>query len=133
MRIYLASRYSRLDELQAVRRELHSMGHVVTSRWLNGEHQAENDRLEPGAEAERFAYEDLKDVLRAELVISFTEKPRTTSSRGGRHVEFGVALGRGIPVWIIGPRENVFHCISDVHQFGSFEQAKAALEVVEVV
>lgn len=128
MKIYLAARYSRREELCQYREALKSLGHEVTSRWLNGNHQAENDELDKGAAAELFASEDLDDVIESQLVISFTETPRTTQSRGGRHVEFGVAIGRGIPVWVVGPRENVFHCLGHVDQFDSWDKAFTAIE-----
>jgi len=63
-----------------------------------------------------------------EVVISFTEHPRSTNSRGGRHVEFGIALGQMLRVWIVGPRENVFHCMEEVRQFDSWTQAREQLQ-----
>jgi len=130
MRIYLAARYSRRDELCRCRDALAMLGHVVTSRWLNGDHQVDDQGLSREAQAEereRFAREDLEDLSGADLCISFTEPPRSTSSRGGRHVEFGFALGHGIECWVVGPRENVFHCLPQVSVLPSFE---AVLEVL---
>jgi nucleoside 2-deoxyribosyltransferase len=121
--VYLAARYSRRLELCGYAAELESAGHRVTSRWLLGNHQAENEQLHRGAEAERFAAEDLADVRAAALVVAFTEAPRTSNSRGGRHVEFGYALGIGIAVVIVGPRENVFGCL--VPQFESWRDFTA--------
>lgn len=34
MRIYLAARYSRREELLGYRDDLHAAGHVVTARWV---------------------------------------------------------------------------------------------------
>ena len=113
MRIYLASRYSRRLEIVEYKEQLHALGHVVTSRWLQGNHQAENDDLYRGAAAERFAREDVDDLRSAERLIAFTEEPRTTTSRGGRHVEFGYALAVGMPILVVGPREHVFCCLVD--------------------
>ena len=114
MRIYLASRYSRREELVQYRTDLERLGHCVTSRWLNGDHQIDDRGL---------------SVTASDLVISFTEVPRsTTNSRGGRHVEHGVALGRGLSVWIVGPRENVFHCLPCVRVFESWADVLAVLQ-----
>jgi nucleoside 2-deoxyribosyltransferase len=113
LRLYLAARYSRRLELVEHRAELERHGHVVTSRWLEGNHQAENDQLHRGADAERFAREDLDDLHRARALVAFSEEPRTTTSRGGRHVEFGFALALGLPVLVVGPREHVFCCLVD--------------------
>jgi len=49
MKIYLAARYSRREELAAYRTELEALGHTVQARWLNGEHQLANDGT-PGAD-----------------------------------------------------------------------------------
>lgn len=42
MRIYLASRYSRREELCGYRSQLQAIGYDVQARWLNGEHQLDN-------------------------------------------------------------------------------------------
>jgi hypothetical protein len=117
MKIYLASRYSRREELCGYRSELEAMGHEVTSRWLNGNHQIDDAGLSleaAAAERTRFAQEDWDDLMAADCCISFTEAPRSSNSRGGRHVEFGAAMAAGKVCVVIGPRENVFHCLPDV-------------------
>jgi len=127
MDFYLAARYSRRLELCGYRKQLEDLRHTVTSRWLHGNHQADDDTLGSGGAAERFATEDIHDLMRAQIVISFTEHPRSSKTRGGRHVEFGVALATRRAVWIVGPRENVFHCLSHVRQFDTFDQLIAVL------
>ena len=129
MRIYLASRYSRREELKRYREDLHEAGHIVTSRWLNGDHEVHKASLdEERSQAEQgFAIEDRDDVLYSDLVISFTEKPRSENSRGGRHVEYGIAIGANIPNWIVGPRENVFHLLPDVFVFSDWKFALQAI------
>lgn len=122
MKIYLAARYSRREELNRYADDLRSAGHEVTSRWLNGDHQISDEALNDDHgdqgfnhdERQRFALEDWDDLMAASLVISFTEAPRSSSSRGGRHVEFGAALADGKQCVVIGPRENVFHCLPQV-------------------
>jgi hypothetical protein len=49
-------------------------------------------------------------LLAAEMVISFTGG----GGKGGRHVEFGLAVAAGKRLVVIGPRENVFHCLPGV-------------------
>lgn len=138
--IYLAARYSRRLELCGYREQLEALGYVVTSRWLNGKHQIDENGVPIGDEGEalvehgqseeaakmraRFANEDFVDVRRADLLISFTEKARTPStSRGGRHVEFGIAFGCLMPVWVVGHRENLFHWHEDVRFFPTWPAA----------
>jgi len=129
-RFYLAGRYGRREELLDYAADLVHRGHGVTSRWLGGGHQAEE--LDAGGngdvarwpleQARRFALDDIEDVLAADGLIAFSEPPRSTASRGGRHVEFGMALcwrlASGVgPLVVIGPRENVFHCLPEVDVF----------------
>lgn len=124
MKIYLAARYSRHLEMQGYRDRLQTLGHIVTSRWINGGHQISDAGMSeqsPAMERERFATEDLIDLSAANLVISFTEPPRSTNSRGGRHVEFGIAIGLGLTNIVVGPRENVFHCLASVEVFETFD------------
>jgi hypothetical protein len=146
MRIYLAARYSRREELCGYRKELEAMGHEVRARWLDGQHQisdagvpigdsgealVESDDVDGSRAAElraRFAQHDWEDVIGADLVISFTEPPRTSGSRGGRHVEFGIALARGARVIVVGYRENLFHwlpCVCFAHTWGDLRSLMA--------
>lgn len=130
MKIYLASRYSRFQEMQVYRNDLSLVGHDVTSRWINGNHQISDDGLSAqAAEAERirFAQEDRSDLMAADCVISFTEIPRETKTRGGRHVEFGIALALGKRTIVVGHRENVFHCLPEVEFFPEWAGALSAV------
>lgn len=159
MNIYLASRYSRREELCGYRAELHAIGHRVTSRWLNGKHQIsdggkpigdhgealiEGDDGGTSDEAARlrceFASEDVNDVLDASCIIAFTEPPRSSASRGGRHVEFGIALGLELirrqhcpsdgprfRMIVVGYRENLFCWLPFIEYYSTFSKALAML------
>ncbi len=124
MKIYLASRYSRYLEMQKYRDILEAAGHTVTSRWINGNHQLSDDGLSDQAkisERIRLATEDMSDLLEADMCLFFSEQPRSTATRGGRHVEFGIFLGMNKTCIVIGPRENIFHCLPQVHLFPDFD------------
>lgn len=129
--IYLAGRHSRREELAAYAERLRELGHEVTARWLNGDHQASDEQLSDPAThelAQRYAYEDLHDLSACDLAIFFSERPRSMSSRGGRHVELGWALAYGeMDIWLVGPVENVFHTLSAVRRFASWPEALEAL------
>jgi hypothetical protein len=104
---------------------LQAAGHEVTSRWVFGAHDVaipdeDLSRPEHRAVAAAFALEDISDVDQAELLLAFTEPPLPFASRGGRHWEAGMACAWGMMIWIVGPRENVFYCLEDVHQFADF-------------
>jgi hypothetical protein len=75
----------------------------------------------------KFATDDFDDVIVADIVVAFTEQPRASTSRGGRHVELGIALGTGTPVMVVGPRENVFCWLPEVSQFDTWDACLDAL------
>lgn len=128
MNIYLAARYSRREELNRYAAELRAAGHTVTSRWLEGNHEIDDQGLSAEAKAEertRFALEDWHDLNEASWCISFTEPPRSTNTRGGRHVEYGAALALGMRCIVIGPRENVFHCLPVIEHHSDWESFAA--------
>jgi nucleoside 2-deoxyribosyltransferase len=115
--IYLAARFSRIKEVRAYATRLKDLGHEITGRWIY--RSGPNVENLESKEAERYAREDLSDVLRADTVILFSEAPRTPT-RGGRMVEFGVALGTGKRVICVGGKENVFSALPQVEHFASF-------------
>jgi hypothetical protein len=120
-KFYLASRYSRREQLCSYRTDLETIGHKVTSRWLDGNHEIEKEGSTQAART-RFALEDWSDMMEADVCISITEEPRKTTTRGGRHVEFGGALAAGKYCIVIGHRENVFHCLPQVRFFETWKQ-----------
>jgi hypothetical protein len=139
---YLAARYTRRLELCGYRAELQALGIDVPARWLDGSHQLDNQGRPLGETGEllfeigspeadshrrKFAQDDYDDVLAADRLIAFTEQPRSGNSRGGRHVELGIALGRGVPVAVVGPRENVFCWLPQVEHYEKWSDFIAAL------
>lgn len=124
-KVYLAARYSRREGMLIAAYALKAAGITVTSRWIAGGHQVSGSGLNdeqslPAMQREKFAQEDIEDLAAADTVISFTEEPHSNNSRGGRHVEFGMAVALGKRVIVIGPRENVFHCLPHVEVYPDF-------------
>mgnify|MGYP001559050712 CR=1 FL=1 len=116
MNIYLMAKYSRHPEMQAVAFHLHTMGHRAISRWILGEHQASDSAIGTGGLGKleaRFAQEDIDDLHAADLCIGFSE-PLHTWTRGGRHVELGMALALGKRIVVVGGHEHVFHALSHI-------------------
>lgn len=117
-RIYLASRYSRNAEMRGYRDVLQALGHEVTSRWIDQHGGNLLESLVAGqlnADPEgcsKYAAIDVDDLTRADTVVSFTSAEG--GGKGGRHIEFGLALGLGKHLVIVGPRENVFHTLPQV-------------------
>jgi nucleoside 2-deoxyribosyltransferase len=124
MKFYLAARYSRRKELCERRDLLRTLGHEVTSRWLDGDYPADpsgRSLVAPDEVRARVAAEDMADVLAADLFVAFTEEGRT-DGRGGRHVELGIALAAKKRVIVVGPAENVFCCHPRVERFDTWPE-----------
>jgi hypothetical protein len=123
-KIYIAARFSRRHEAHALAKLLQKEGHTITSRWVlpDTDHVIPAGQSEQAADQERrrFAMEDCDDVRACDWMISLMQEPRD-NSRGGRHIEFGMALGLGKRLTIIGPRETVFHHLDEVEHFDTTE------------
>ncbi len=122
MRIYIAARFDRRDEMAVVARELRRAGHVVTSTWVQPHDEPLPDVV--------CAINDIDDLATADCLVSFTEEPTeqvSWAARGGRHVEFGYALAAGMRLCLVGPRENVFHHLPSVEAYGTTAELVEAL------
>ena len=122
-KFYLAARYSRHAEMRGYADQLEALGHTVTSRWINGEHQAsDGELLDPGNadHARKLMQEDLEDIFEADTFVAFTEAQREPT-RGGRHVEFGLALWACKRIFLVGPVENLFYLYPGITQFAKFD------------
>jgi hypothetical protein len=128
--VYLAARYSRHGEMRQVRDKLRPLGYEVTSRWIDMHGGNLTESLVPeklNAEPEAcwpYAKIDLDDIWAADVVISFTSADG--GGKGGRHVEFGFALGLGKHLVIVGPFEHVFHTLPLVEWYPDLDQLLSA-------
>lgn len=138
---YLAGPYGRRTELLACREDLVARGHRVPCRWLHGDHQVHgpeaNKVIEAGGIPDEqlsatFAVDDLEDLDRADVIVSFTEPPGG-APRGGRHVEFGYALGQHrhggrYHLAVVGHVENIFHALDGVTYHPTWQEFLAVLD-----
>jgi nucleoside 2-deoxyribosyltransferase len=138
MSIYLAGSYHRREELLAHAEELRAAGCTVVCRWLDGAHETclQAKEVEESFDsmpriARAFAEADLMDLDSANVVICFTERPDSPYSRGGRHVEFGIAYAKGKAIFCIGPRENVFYTLPEVIVFDSWKEFRKKIILKE--
>lgn len=136
MKVYLAARYTRKDEMREYADRLQRANHHVTSRWVEVKHNVEDIDRER-ERASRYASEDSEDLTAADAVVVFTEPPRKELTRGGRHVEFGMALALQKRLFVVGPPENVFYALPQVEVYSTWDQlfdsrfAAAAQETAE--
>lgn len=132
MKVYLAARYSRRNQMRDLAAELKQMGYAITSRWLETDwvNRPNDSSAAPPEYREKYAVVDMEDVAAADVVISFTEAPGD-GSRGGRHVEFGLAVAWGKRLIVVGYRENLFHHLPAVEFFASQWDLLRALQPKE--
>jgi len=104
LRVYLAGRWARRAELALLGNQLRALGVEVTARWLRDGGDDDPKRYA------MCALVDVQDVIRADVVVLFTDGQDTPGGfSGGRHFEAGYAMALGKPLYLVGPRENVFH------------------------
>lgn len=125
MKIYLASRTCRFLEMQNVRCDLEKCGHIITSRWINKDGNHRDNKKSYYA---RYSINDLSDIDESQVLIAFTEPP-LTHSKGDRHVELGIAIGKGKRVIIIGPRENVFCHLPKIEWYPDYLTFRASAKL----
>jgi hypothetical protein len=128
IKIYLASRYSRREEMEVHARDLQDLGFEIASQWVWGT----QDILGNPTNAKQFATQDRADVLRSDLVINFAEAKEVDYPRGSRHTEFGMAYQAGKVCYVVGrwgtELENIFHNLEGVVIFENWESTYAHLE-----
>lgn len=119
MKVYLAAPFQWIDQMRVYAAELRAGGVTVTSRWLEETHKSTDDKL-PNLTHEQhqfYALQDVEDVAAADVFVLFTD-PSKTIVHAGRHVEFGIAVQRKIPIYVVGlERENIFHHLPQVTHF----------------
>jgi hypothetical protein len=65
----------------------------------------------------------LEDLNEVDTLIFFSEDSETSWPRGGRCVEYGIALALGRRLLMVGPRENLFHeLLPDSSFFASIDK-----------
>ncbi len=126
---YLAPRFARRDEMQEYADDLARLGHGVWGNWIDNLFPESEDWLlmNPAITAS-IARDDLADIDRADIFVAFTEPPFNGDNRGGRHVELGYAIAKGKHVIVVGPRENVFHCLFGIEVFETWEAFLRSLQ-----
>lgn len=131
MKVYLAGPYQNKVAIAEKAAELRAMGIEVTSSWLEEPHAPNTQLHELTAEDHaKYAFRDLVDIDTADVFVLFAD---TTKSiiRAGRHVEFGFAIRQAIPILVVGSEfENIFHYLSEVEHFATWEDARHALSTM---
>ena len=117
---YISARFAQQPEMRTIAKRITAMGHAVCSGWLSQRTTEPQTR----AAKRRIARRDVTDVLRADLVIA----DFSIEARGGREVEWGIAIAKHIECWSVANtanQGNVFTALS--REFDSWDDALAAL------
>lgn len=132
MRVYLGAPYSQKDQMNVYAAELRAGGVEVTSSWLDEPHKPTTQMGDLShAEHQKYAVQDILDVRAAKILILFTD-PTKTIVRAGRHVEFGIAVERGMIIYVVGDEyENIFHHLPQVTHFTKWEYLRDWLLLME--
>lgn len=117
-KIYLAAKWKRMPEMAEIGDKLKALGHEITAQWIYNK--------EEGKTKTENAVMDMCDVEDADTLICFTH-PREEGPQpgGGRHVEFGMAAAQCKDLFIVGPREIIFHWLPGVTVFKDTEEMLA--------
>lgn len=120
MKIYVAAhcRWAGLH-IAAV---LRAAGHEITSRWLDQPFNPTGSV--PLEERPGIAQQDAEDVIASDALVLIAGPDRYP---GGKFVEAGVALGRGIKIVVIGRLENMLMWHPAIAQVDTPEAAVIAL------
>ena len=123
MRAYLAAAYGRKQEIQAAAAYLELKGMEIISDWHQELYAPGIDmRTLTGAIIRGLAEKDLEQLADCDTMVFFAEPQTQQPPRGGRHVEFGIALALGKRIVVVGERENIFHHLPGITTVDSIEQ-----------
>jgi hypothetical protein len=102
---YIAASAARQADARKVAALLEDRGARVQANWLK---VADVSYGRAGVEDELpyHAQTDMQDVINCDEVVCLSGDAYT---KGGRHAEVGAAIAIGKRVWLVGPREHVFH------------------------
>lgn len=106
MQLYFAASFSARASMRDHRKLAESYGHKVTSSWIDipDSFPTMAERME--CEKRQAALQDIEDIDAAEALIFFADGGTTA---GGKYVELGYAIKRGMQIYLIGERTSVFH------------------------
>lgn len=130
MRIYMAAQYAKKLEIANYAEQAEAVGIHVRADWLE-ESEAPEATLDSVSDKlkSRYAQQDWWDIGACDIFVFFSEPQDNQPPRGGRHVEFGMAIALGKEIVVIGEPENIFHYLPGIkiEFFGTWNSALAYL------
>ena len=122
MIVYIAARYSRKNEIRSLVTIFNEHNITVRARWLDEPHSPGTTLHEVSPTfCRETATIDMEDIDSCDTLVFFSEDPLIGTPRGGRHVEFGYALGKGKRIVVIGGEENIFHFLPQIVHYPNLQ------------
>lgn len=126
MRAYVGSAFANKEAVRAAQAALIAAGHTVTHDWT-----PEDAGTRTGAELDAYqqacGWDDVHGVERAEVVVALNHVAAC-----GLWWECGIALGRRIPVIVVGPGKwTIFMDLPGVYRVHTVEDAIALIASLE--
>ena len=129
MKFYVASHFAEKELSKKLVAQVAVAGHTCTSRWLTQENLTDPSDHEL---RQRFAVEDMDDVLAADVLVFRNPKESHGKGSGGRRVEFGIAALAKMPILIFGgPSEGVFDDLTNVMICPTVESLLVTMKEIE--
>lgn len=130
MKIYLAASFDSKASMREHRTLAESFGHKVTSTWIDlpDDMPLMSDRLD--CEKGQVARGDLNDIDQAQALVYFAGGSTTT---GGKNIELGYALAKGMRIILVGDKSSVFHYLGSIEAAPSVSAAFRYLQSKEAV
>lgn len=116
MDVYVAAKWEEKEECRKAQAKLSILGHRITFDWTNGD----------GSNKPKEAKTDYIGVCSADAILVLNHEKLF-----GGATEMGIAIGRDIPVYVVGAevRDNIFfHLTEFVQTFKSVDDAIAKME-----
>ena len=124
MRFYVAAHDRLLASMVA--NVITLAGHECTSTWIKNEFSPTDEHT--FEERMSIAFEDVEDVCRSDVLVLVSGAEKYS---GGKFVEAGIAMGRGIPVIVIGRRENMLLWHHSIMAVDTTEMAAKVITTIE--
>jgi hypothetical protein len=129
VKVYLAAKFGLKNTMRQARDLLQRDGHIITSRWIDVEHEEDASHTVTDGMRVEYAIMDVEDVLKADVLVAFSNQRGELNIGGGRHVEFGIALHAAKKIIVVGPKgEHIFHWWPGVEFVDGFIELADRLE-----
>lgn len=138
MNIYPAAAWSRRAEMQKLTKELERdiPGLIVKARWIKVEPPDKTFWQRTAKENTRLALEDQEDAVTSDVLVRFTDDLTSSTvpaqlATGSRMVEMGMAIMAGVPVIVVGGKQNLFDCLPQVQHVKNVVALKRVLRRIQ--